>query len=523
MKTSLVFFALLLSPWQIAAFQLPRPKPRYVANIPEDDGGCTPTKLEQKKIGQVKKNMFVPGVLRNPHLPRWVKRIQRTISRKNNNNDALFRGLDSIRTEGGTPMQRIVDIGKNIDFTNKTQTIMWFEVKPQKIVGEISLAAALTVFEFLPPLLLDVDKELMLEDDYAELIGPYILPYENLMKVGSPIECFLRNSPAFCAPTPDDDTVSVCDMDYLERYQVQKGTKHRYGGVAYVKDGNITKVGDVKRGDDGFELKVNLFLNAFAVHVIVDRHAVMAHLAIYQKYLMSLTTGKSDKYKSTWEKNKSAGLLLKALTPRRTSEVNTNIQLLIGPGNSLVGRATSFTNDALTLLNIEQYDKYFAMSPTEIIHDIGSSGSKGWQDACQHAWDAAQKLVGTICKDMEKDFAEDDTSLRDLAMLLWTGTFYHSFIGDFQLDNVNRGNLPLLLTGEKHRQSVAYGTLSTTIGVSTMTRTMDVMTAGKYLYTDDDRTAWDAYMEELVVAASKTGIDGFTLSNPADSYNAIDF
>lgn len=334
---------------------------------------------------------------------------------------------------------------------------MWFEVKPQTTFREIPLAASLAAFEFLPPLLLDVDKELMLEDNYAELIGSYILPHGNLMKVGSPIECFLRNSPAFCAPTPDDDTVSVCDMDYLERYQVQKGTKHRYGGVAYVKDGNITKVGDVERGDDDFELKVNLFLNAFAVHVIVNRHAVMAHLAIYQKYLvstccaimssnsnmcydtntcalcsflqMSLTTGKNDQYKSVWENNKSAGLLLKALTPRRTSEVNTNIQLLIGPGNSLVGRATSFTNDALTLLNIEQYDKYFAMSPTEIIHDIGSSGSKGWQDACQHAWDAAQKLVGAICYDMEKDFPEGDTSLRDLAMLLWTGTFYHSVSG----------------------------------------------------------------------------------------------
>lgn len=70
---------------------------------------------------------------------------------------------------------------------------------------------------------------------------------------------------------------------------------------------------------------------------------------------------------------------------------------------------------------------------------------------------------------------------------------------------------------------MAYGTLSTTIGVSTMTRTMDVMTTGKYLYTDEDRNAWDEYIGELVVAARKTGIDGFTLSYPADTYNAIDF
>lgn len=131
MKTSLVFFALLLSPWQIAAFQLPRPRLRHVADIPEDDGGCTPTKLEQKKIGQVKKNMFVPGLF-NP--PRWVKRIQRIIARKNDNNDALFIGLDLIRSEAGTPMQRIVDVGKDIDFANKTQTVSGRNSKMKQIL-----------------------------------------------------------------------------------------------------------------------------------------------------------------------------------------------------------------------------------------------------------------------------------------------------------------------------------------------------------------------------------------------------
>lgn len=57
---------------------------------------------------------------------------------------------------------------------------MWFEVKPPNIRNEIGLANALTIFEFLPPLLLDANEELMQEDDYARLIGPYILPLENL-------------------------------------------------------------------------------------------------------------------------------------------------------------------------------------------------------------------------------------------------------------------------------------------------------------------------------------------------------
>jgi len=36
------------------------------------------------------------------------------------------------------------------------------------------------------------------------------------------------------------------------------------------------------------------------------------------------------------------------------------------------------------------------------------------------------------------------------------------FIGDFHLDNVSKGMLPLLLTGEPHVQNLSYDTLSTT-------------------------------------------------------------
>lgn len=176
------------------------------------------------------------------------------------------------------------------------------------------------------------------------------------------------------------------------------------------------------------------------------------------------------------------------------------------------------TNDALTLLNLDKYEEYENMSPDRIIKDIGSSGSKGWNSACQHSWDAAQKVVNTICHDL-KDI--DDHSLKELAMLLWTGTFYHGFIGDFQLDNVIKGNLPFYITGKEHVQTRAYGTLSTTIGASTMTRTMDMNTLGKYFYTKEDRDAWDEYRKELTKAAKMTGIPGFTYEGAV--YNAIDF
>lgn len=122
MKTSLVFFALLLlSPRHIAALKLPR-RFRGNADIPEDDGGPAPTKLEQKKIDRVKKKMFVPGNILSA--PRWLRVAKRIVSRKNNNNDALFKGLDFfVRSEAGTPIQRIVDIGKDIDFDNKTREV----------------------------------------------------------------------------------------------------------------------------------------------------------------------------------------------------------------------------------------------------------------------------------------------------------------------------------------------------------------------------------------------------------------
>jgi len=397
---------------------------------------------------------------------------------------------------------------------------MWFEVKKQSQTIQNRMMKLYRVFEYAPPLLLNKDSEILENDDpfYTEMIGEKIDPHEAQMKVGSPMECFLQNAPAFCAPTLEDETISVCDLDYLKKYQVQEGTPHRYGGIAYIQGGEIIEVSGLKKGDKDFDLRVNIFLNSFAVHLVDVRHAVMGHLALYQKYLMRLTTNKSDEYKKRWEENKSAALLLKVMTPRRTSAVNYRIQLLIGPGNSLVGRATSFTNDALTLLNIDQYDKFFAMPPNKIINDVGSCGSKEWNSACQHAWEAAQKVVNTICKDL-KDI--DDTSLRDLAMLLWTGTFYHGFIGDFQLDNVNKGNLPFLLTGKEHKQTKAYGTLSTTIGVSTMTRTMDMATVGNYFYTEEDRNAWEEYRQALTAAAKETGIKGFTYEGPV--YNAIDF
>jgi len=287
-----------------------------------------------------------------------------------------------------------------------------------------------------------------------------------------------------------------------------------------VEEGDIVAISGVKKGEADFDRKLNIFLASFGVHVFLVRHAIMGHLAMYQKYMMKLTVGRSDAQKKLWNEHKSPNELMKALTPRATNVVNFKIQVLIGPGNSLVGRATSFTNESLMAVNVEKYKEYSAMDPNQMVGYIGSQGSKEWNSACQKSWEAAQDVVNFICRDISSQLEGTD-DLLDLAMLLWTGTFFHGFIGDFQLDNLIRGNLPFRATGETHHQTVAYGTLSTTIGTSTAQRTMDMRTLSKFFETKEDRKAWQQYHESLAECAKMTGINKFSYDGHV--YNAIDF
>ena len=112
---------------------------------------------------------------------------------------------------------------------------------------------------------------------------------------------------------------------------------------------------------------------------------------------------------------------------------------------------------------------------------------------------------------------QDD--LTDAALMLWVATFYHGFIGDFQLDNVNKGMLPLLLTGEPHKQTLSYATLSTTIGVSTMTRTVNMVTLEGFFPHESQRKAWDKYT--LTLRGLDVGVKNFSLEAPV--YAAVNF
>jgi hypothetical protein len=127
--------------------------------------------------------------------------------------------------------------------------------------------------------------------------------------------------------------------------------------------------------------------------------------------------------------------------------------------------------------------------------------------------------ANTICKNIvgKNDVTQDDVT--SVALKLWVSTFYHGFIGDFQLDNVNKGNLPLLLTGKNHLQSYSYGTLSATIGVSTLTRTVNIGTLGGLFPEQWQRSAWEDYME--TVRESDIGVEGLSIDGPV--YAAVNF
>jgi hypothetical protein len=165
------------------------------------------------------------------------------------------------------------------------------------------------------------------------------------------------------------------------------------------------------------------------------------------------------------------------------------------------------------------YDKYSAMSADELIKDVADEGHGKWSVATNSAWTNAQTCANTICKNIvgKNGVTQDDVT--NVALMLWVSTFYHGFIGDFQLDNVNKGNLPLLLTGKKHVQSYSYGTLSTTIGVSTLTRTINIATLGGLFEEQWQRSAWEDYMETL--QELDIGVENFSHAGPV--YAAVNF
>jgi hypothetical protein len=341
------------------------------------------------------------------------------------------------------------------------------------------------------------------------------------MNCNSAKECFLQNAPAFCSPESKGSSRSVCDLTYLQKYQVKKGTPARYGGKAVVAHGEIVSVDDVTPTSDPveFERKVNIFLSSFAVHVVVTRHALMAHLAIYQRLLVKLTTNQNEDFMKGFDGTHGNGpkYFLQGLLTG-TNDVSYKQQLLTGPGNGLVARASSLTNLSLLQLGSDVWDKFKNMKPCDVVADVAEDGSPKWENACTKAYSSSKKAVTTILKDLLDKGIIDESHADDISLLVWAGTFYHAFIGDFQADNLTKGYLPFPLTGELHLQDLSFGTVSATITATVMTRTVDMRALSLHFPKQEQRDAWEGHLAEL--AALDIGVEGYSVENV---YNSINF
>jgi hypothetical protein len=472
-----------------------------------DDGGPVPTDAEWKKIKEMKANVHYPRELVTTvkHIARPLGRLASFLNvfKKTDPNRVIYGVLKTVRD--GTKLQEPLIVP--VDFSAGLHDTLYYQTK-KSTLNDARIALVYPILRNAPPI--KDDPTLMAEADYKKLIDNKIAAL-GMLKCENATQCFLKNAPAFC------NTAGVCDLDYLSKYQVKRGLV-RYGGVAIVRDGKIMSISGVTPDAAGYDSKLAVFLASFGVHVIVIRHATMAHLAIYQRLLIKTTTNRSKAYKDMFTDLMGPKRFLEGLMTR-TNEVSINQQLLTGPGNSLVGRATSFTNDGLLLAVSDAYDKYKEMTPAVLIDEVGSCGSTAWKSSCTKAYDSAVHAVQAICNvSVDQDVLDSD-SVNDLALMVWASTFYHAFIGDFQLDNVNRGNLPLLNTGREHVQTKSYGILSTTIGITTMTRTCNMETLASYFPDPAQRAAWQDYLDLLT--SLDIGIPEYKAQSPI--YNSINF
>jgi len=298
------------------------------------------------------------------------------------------------------------------------------------------------------------------EEWVAKFIGNKIYPAHTQTTI-SALECFQKNVEAFCTWANDQYT---CDLSGLEKYDVKPG--HRsYGGIMVLdSDKRVVSVSGEKPGSPNYDLELNRFLAAFAVHVIVERHATLVHLAISQATTIEIT---DSKYAGNYAANPAIRKLVSGLTTR-VNQVSQNEVLLIGNHNSLVSRASSFTNESLVEFCSDKYKEYQAMSTTDLLAQLLPSHGPV-KDAGYKVYKAANELVENICgKSMEPDIIEK------MGLMLWNATFYHYLVGDYQIMNLINGHLPLTCTGKPHVQNQKYASLAATIAATTMTRALNV-------------------------------------------------
>jgi hypothetical protein len=319
------------------------------------------------------------------------------------------------------------------------------------------------------------------ESWYNELIGDKAYP-TFIQSTSSALECFKMNAETFCSQ--DADGNYTCDLTDMSEYHVRPEFI-RYGGTI-VLDKNkqhVISVSDLTPESANFDRELNRFLASFGVHIIVDRHATMVHLAISQKTAMEIT---QPQYKEVYDNNPAIKKLVQILTTR-VNEVSLNEKLLIGPDSSLVARAASFTNESLEKFCTDKYKKHINMQPDDLVNMLLPCDGP-FKTSGDTAYTAAKTLANNICNtSLPKELIEI------LALMLWNASFYHYFVGDYQIRNLIRGHLPLACTGKNHMQNQKYATLATTIAATTMTRTMNVEDIVELLESNEGKEDWKKF------------------------------
>ena len=405
----------------LVAFLWRATEPSVAPPFPDNQGGIWPISLIQQRIAAVQSNAVqrrdsnvatlsaeeerttkIDTVKKNLNVPLMATvspwRLTPKFFKERNNNRAIFRVLKQLRH--ATPVEATKFEDETIQFVEEKdlKKTLFYETLP------LLLNDGLITFFYYK---LKEAPQIVNESgtpDYVALYDDKILP-DRMMLSKNPEDCFLRQTSAFCSPEPagGDEQLLICDFDYLKKYELKpdvRTTTPGYGGRAVVLNGRIVEISGVRSDDEGFPLIKAAFLSSFAVHVVVVRHATMAHLAIGQRLLVKLTAGRTQAYQDAWNRSKGPSLLLTATT-YRTNLVSINEQLLAGPGNSLFGCALSLTNDGLVELEMDMYEKYSDMTPDALVAEIGGSGTPTWTNACNIAWQGAKDVVNVICKDIQ--------------------------------------------------------------------------------------------------------------------------
>lgn len=391
----------------------------------------------------------------------------------------------------------------DLDLCGDRESILFFEAAPSRLH---QLAIDISSFGLKNfPYLTDGTTDFP-ESWYSELIGDKAYP-TFVQSTSSALECFKMNAEAFCSR--DANGNYTCDLTDMSKYDVRSGFIN-YGGDIVLDSSReqVISVSGLSPTSTDFDRELNRFLASFAVHIIVDRHATMVHLAVSQRIAMEIT---QPQYKEVYDSNSAIKKLVQILTTR-VNEVSLNEQLLIGPEYSLVSRAASFTNESLEQYCKDKYVKYISLQPDELV-DMLLPCDGSFKDAGNTAYAAAKTLANGVCK----EFLTQDV-VEKLALMLWNASFYHYFVGDYQIRNLVFGQLPLACTGKDHVQNQKYATLSTTIAATTMTRALNVEDVVELLQDDEGKANWLEFWEATKCLEGTLPGSSLEISYPAVNF-----